>query len=97
MPGGGHTRGRMLKRIQELFGLRRRPVTIRYSLARNLMLMIVVTSGAILAVSYAWGTRVVVARKSIPPAVATLSIARPATRPNSLKSQRAIGLASLTR
>jgi adenylate cyclase len=49
----------MLKRIQELFGWRRRPVTIRYSLARNLMLMILVTSGAILVVSYAWSARLV--------------------------------------
>ena len=37
----------------------RRPVSIRYSLARNLMLMIGVTSGAILVVSYVWSARIV--------------------------------------
>jgi adenylate cyclase len=49
----------MLRRISELLGRRRRPVSIRYSLARNLMLMILLTSGAILGVSYAWSAHVV--------------------------------------
>jgi len=59
MPEGGGSRGRMLRRTLEAFGLRRRPITIRYSLTRNLMLMILLTSGAILSVSYLWSTRVV--------------------------------------
>jgi adenylate cyclase len=49
----------MPRRIPERFGLRRRPISIRYSLARNLMLMILLTSGAILAVSQVWSSRVV--------------------------------------
>jgi adenylate cyclase len=39
--------------------LQRHPITIRYSLARNLMLMILLTAGSILVVSYVWSTRVV--------------------------------------
>jgi adenylate cyclase len=46
MPGGESARGR-------------RHVSIRFSLARNLMLMIFVTAGAILAVSYFWSRHVV--------------------------------------
>ena len=38
---------------------RRRHISIRLSLARNLMLMIFVTAGAILAVSYFWSRHVV--------------------------------------
>jgi adenylate cyclase len=54
MPGSEGAGGRARRREP-----RRRPITIRYSLARNLMLMILLTSGAILVVSYLWGTRVV--------------------------------------
>ncbi len=39
--------------------MRGRSISIRYSLARNLMLMILATSGTILLVSYAWSARVV--------------------------------------
>jgi adenylate cyclase len=59
MPGSGGASERVRRRVPKRFGLRRRPITIRYSLARNLMLMILLTSGAILVVSYVWGTRVV--------------------------------------
>jgi adenylate cyclase len=49
----------MLRRFSERLGLPRHPITIRYSLARNLMLMVLLTSGAILVVTYVWSTRVV--------------------------------------
>jgi adenylate cyclase len=48
--GGGHT-GRL--------GFRRRPVSIRQSLARNLTWLVLATSGAIAIVSYVTGRRVV--------------------------------------